>query len=662
MCVHACVDSVVAESDAEDRSFGSSIPTVAYPRVNPMIGTNAIDHECNLRSSYVQMLAESLVSDIHRMKKTTNEKPMLSNGGSSLPMNGWGNQKRRNLGSLQSDKSTTTDLHLSCDGHHDRLSVSDRYRCSLPASRSYCPLAVQGHHVCPKNVSRHDVKQHDDSCRQLLKQKHYSVDDDTKISAAQRGTNGHREYTKKRANSITANSSRMLSCRKLSLPYGADKDAITEKVCLDKNVLAAASVAKTPTTINKTHQSLTTGKNEVVVVAKTTTAEAESTTKTKASNMTISSSLINTTATSTTKPADNSFVTSNASILNITKHRTGVKSSSGRNFSSEVPDVDGKPKASGIKRCGGTKYSKPSTSIMGLFNLATRATVTSGKIAVNDCGLPRRDENSESQLAKESMTGAEIMNDVAKGQQHRRSEKSAEHREDAEEHSTLMDDDDDDKTAADDQRTAFHIVDEHYEQRLRSLERKMAELQDAVTMTTSVKLENYVEHLKHQLTAFNRSVVQLQAQHDQMRVNMKAAAAENNDVVTMMVDEQQHKVAELTTLVSNQSVLINELQDRCSDLERDNRLLMEGILNQSVMMNKVMLRVDTLCRDQMQLTDSIADKSFAVLCKQHSSSLDRPPVDKTHDGRIPKGHFFMHHLLFVVILFLKKTLVPLAHM
>jgi len=124
-------------------------------------------------------------------------------------------------------------------------------------------------------------------------------------------------------------------------------------------------------------------------------------------------------------------------------------------------------------------------------------------------------------------------------------------------------------------------------------------------------------------------------------------------------NDQSHKVAELTDLINNQSSLLVALRDKCSGLERDNRLLVERILNQSLMMNEMMLHVVALGAEQSKHTLQLLElsqviKSSTAQQDQHSppnhvETFPDPPFSKTHDGDVPKGRLFFPVYYLAVI-------------
>jgi len=109
------------------------------------------------------------------------------------------------------------------------------------------------------------------------------------------------------------------------------------------------------------------------------------------------------------------------------------------------------------------------------------------------------------------------------------------------------------------------LVEDQHEQRLRSMEVKLLQLENQLLKstadrgsctTTNVELRNYVTHLERELMKRNQNFDELKTEAQQLRhSNLEAAAVE------------QCKVDKLKGIVSNQSSLLGSLQNKFTGLE-----------------------------------------------------------------------------------------------
>ena len=599
----------------------------------------------------------------------------------------------------ESGSSTTTALHLSC-GHHDWLTSSGHARSLSVISRWYSARSLSiikswysacfYQHVCLQ--CPHDVIDDDRTCHHPMKRRPI---DHVQIPAARFGSAGH-EDMEKRANSIKLTNSSVLCGREASMSSDADS--------VDANTNGHIAAAVSTTTITADQSSIA-ETDDTVQTADTTGGQSEATAETNASSSTCPA-LVNTTR----KLTDIDLVQFNASTPDITRRQVLLVSSAGRKLSSLTKsDVDTKTthEASVVNLRDVAKDSRSSVSNMNSSNLLCPASAASGEATVKEIDLPKHGKTKLTEVSKslvrESMLKENSVNDSAEEGQSRTAETSSlDDREDGEKHLTL---DEDDVTAS-----VGHDIRDRYEQQLRSLEMKVMVLENqllqstvdhAADRTAGVQLEIYVTRLERDLTTLKQSFVELKADNAQLRqMNLELAAASTKDSTSRTtsdfdrrrnVDEltgiindqssvlvalrrrnlelaaastkdstsrttsdvdQRRNVDELTDLINDQSSVLVALRDKCSGLERDNRLLVERVLNQSVMMNEVLLRVEALGREQtkhalqlMELDQRRADscKSSATVPHDQHSSADHaemfsdPAQAKTHDGDTAQG-------------------------
>ena len=644
-CAHSCVVSSVP--------FGATT-AASFPGIDPEIGANSTYDDCTL-SRYMRTQAANLVSDtdwteVKTSLRITNIDERLTWNSNKTPVScgemapyyqesaswrgtGHGDDPSRQSDNLtESGSSTTTALHLSC-GHHD-WSMSSGHARSLSIINSWY-YAYFYEHVCLQ--CPHDVRDDGRTCRHPTKRRpvdHVQIPAWTQLGSARH------EDMEKRANSIKVINSSISCGREASVLSDADS------VDANTNGHIAAAVS---TTTHTTDQSSIAVTNDSVETADTTGGQSEATTETNASSSTCPA-LVNTTR----KLTDMNLVQFNTSTAGITRQHVLLVSSAGRQLSSST-------KSDVVNLRDVAKDSRSSVSKMNSSNLLCPSRAASGEATVKEIGLPKHGKTKLTEVSKslvrESMLKENSVNDGAEEGQSRTAENTLDDREDGQEHSTF---DEHDVTAS-----AGHDIRDRYEQQLRSLEMKVMVLENqllrstvdhAADRTASVQLhENYVTRLERELTTLKQSFVELKTDNEQLRRrNLELAAASTKDSTSRTTSDgdQRRNVDELTDIINDQSSVLVALRDKCSGLERDNRLLVEQVLNQSVMMNEVLLRVEALGREQtkhalqlMELDQRPVDSSNSsatVPHNQHSSAdhadvFSDPPPAKTHDGDTARG-------------------------